>query len=95
MDYILGLPEQTLQELEDVAKLFAGLKYCYRLSPFMCQYLPGSKMINYAVHKGEMSLADVEIINNGGHDNYMGEGSIAIFDKKNSKHYACIEHYLE
>lgn len=82
MDYILGLPEQTLQELEDVAKLFAGLKYCYRLSPFMCQYLPGSKMINYAVHKGEMSLADVEIINNGGHDNYMGEGSIAIFDKK-------------
>jgi len=85
MDYILGLPGQTEEELKKVAILFSGLKYCYRLSPFMCQYLPGSEMVDYAVEIGELTAKDVEVINNGGHDNYMGEGSIAVFSKKRQR----------
>ncbi len=79
LDYILGLPGQTETELENVLEMFSRLKHCYRLSPFMCQYLPGSKMVDYAVRRGDLSLGDVERINSGEHDNYMGEGSIGIY----------------
>jgi len=79
LDYILGLPGQTEKELMDVANLFSGLKHCYRLSPFMCQYLPGSPMIQYALDVGAIQESDVHSINEGKHDNYMDEGSIAVY----------------
>lgn len=82
LDYILGLPGQTEKELQDIAHLFAGLKYCYRLSPFMCQYLPGSKLIDYGVKIGDLTEEDARKINSGEgreHDNYMAEGSIGIY----------------
>jgi len=81
LDYILGLPGQSEKELEDVLEMFSGLKHCYRLSPFMCQYLPGSKMVEYAVQNGHLSENDVVKINNGEHDNYMAEGSIGVYDQ--------------
>lgn len=79
LDYILGLPGQSEQELIDVLDMFSRLKHCYRLSPFMCQYLPGSEMVEYAQDRGYLSDADIERINNGEHDNYMAEGSIAVY----------------
>jgi radical SAM superfamily enzyme YgiQ (UPF0313 family) len=82
MDYILGLPGQTEQELFDVVNLFAGLKKCYRLSPFMCQYLPGSDMVSYAAEIGELSEEDIIAINEGKHGNYMAEGSISVYSEE-------------
>ncbi|MBT6086980.1 MAG: radical SAM protein [Rhodospirillaceae bacterium] len=82
LDYILGLPGQSEQELKDVLDLFSKLKHCYRLSPFMCQYLPGSEMVDYAKERGYLTDADIENINNGEHDNYMAEGSIGVYSKE-------------
>ncbi|MBF0363785.1 MAG: B12-binding domain-containing radical SAM protein [Oligoflexia bacterium] len=79
LDYILGLPGQKEEELQLVAELFSRSKYCYRLSPFMCQYLPGSKLIDYGLKIGELTKKDVAEINQGNHGNYMGEGSIEVY----------------
>lgn len=76
LDYILGLPGQTEEELLNAAKLFSRLKYCYRISPFMIQYLPKLDLIKYGLDYNHLSSGDIKDIENGFHGNYMADGSI-------------------
>jgi radical SAM superfamily enzyme YgiQ (UPF0313 family) len=75
LDYILGLPDQEEEELKNAASLFMGLKYCYRISPFMLSYLPKLKIIDYAIKKGILDPKECERIEEGLHGNYMYDGS--------------------
>jgi anaerobic magnesium-protoporphyrin IX monomethyl ester cyclase len=75
LDYILGLPEQGEPELKAVAKTLAGLKYCYRISPFMISYLPKVPLLDYAVEHGLMPAEERAHIEEGEHGNYMDKGS--------------------
>lgn len=76
LDYILGIPGQKEEECIKAAEFFSGLKYCYRISPFMCQYLPGLDLIKYGRELNDLNKEDINRINEGFHDNYMAKGSL-------------------
>ncbi|MBT4484911.1 MAG: B12-binding domain-containing radical SAM protein [Candidatus Latescibacteria bacterium] len=82
LDYILGLPDQNEEELKKAAELFSGLKYCYRISPFMLSYLPKLEIIDYAIEHGMLDKNEREKIEEGLHGNYMYEGSDMDKDKR-------------
>ena len=79
-------PEETLEsysnELMGFTEFVAELKYCYRIAPFMIQYMPGTDLIEHGLAAGDLSSAEIERIKEGFHGNYMAEGSISIAPKK-------------
>jgi anaerobic magnesium-protoporphyrin IX monomethyl ester cyclase len=72
--------EKTLasieRELMATAELFAGLQHCYRIAPFMVQYMPGTRLIEHGITAGDLSASDVDRLERGLHDNYMALGSL-------------------
>ncbi len=82
LDYILGLPGQTAEELEGAARFFSGLRHCYRISPFMISYLPKVPLVDYALEKGILRAEDVAHIEEGEHGNYMDKGSAMSRDRE-------------
>ena len=78
LDYILGLPGQTEEELVRFAEFFAGLENCYRVSSFMLQYLPKTDIIRHGLENECLTERDVERLEEGYHDNYMVDGSVAL-----------------
>lgn len=66
------------EELLGFAEFLAPLKHCYRIAPFMIQYMPGTKLIDHGMVTGDLNLEEVERLYNGQHDNYMASGSIVI-----------------
>jgi hypothetical protein len=64
------------QELLEAANLFAGLRHCYRIAPFMIQYMPGTSLIAHGVNAGELDRVEIDRLERGLHDNYMALGSI-------------------
>ncbi len=62
-------------ELQDAAKLFAGLRHCYRIAPFIIQYMPGTELIEHGINAGELDLVELDRLEQGLHDNYMAAGS--------------------
>lgn len=79
-------PEETLEsyknELMGFTEFVSGLKYCYRIAPFMIQYMPGTDLIGHGLAAGDLSNEEIERIEEGFHGNYMAEGSMAIAPKK-------------
>lgn len=75
LDYILGLPGQGEEELKRAAVFFSGLKYCYRISPFMLSFLPKLKIVEHAIQGGLIPSSETERIEEGFHGNYMDKGS--------------------
>ncbi len=75
MDYILNLPGQEEPELIEVGKLFSGLKYLYRVSPFLLTYLPKLKINEYAMQEGALDPKEEKNINQGLQGSYMDIGS--------------------
>lgn len=63
------------QELLSAAKLFSELRYCYRIAPFMIQYMPGTNLIMHGVNAGELDRVEIDRLEKGLHDNYMAMGS--------------------
>jgi anaerobic magnesium-protoporphyrin IX monomethyl ester cyclase len=63
------------QELLAAAELFAGLRHCYRIAPFMIQYMPGTDLIMHGVNAGELDRVEIDRLEKGLHDNYMAMGS--------------------
>ena len=76
-DYILGLPLETEKDLEHSARTFIDLKACHRVSPFLLAYLPKHPITETAHRLGILSDEDIRNLENGGHDHYLGYGSIA------------------
>ncbi|GAF82007.1 unnamed protein product, partial [marine sediment metagenome] len=76
LDYILGLPGQIEDELERAAEFFCNLKYCYRISPFMIQYLPKLDIIKHGIRYNMIDEEEVTRIEQGYHGNYMANGSL-------------------
>ncbi|HAJ56594.1 MAG TPA: hypothetical protein DCL35_02365 [Candidatus Omnitrophica bacterium] len=76
LDYILGIPGQTEEECIRAAEFFSKLHYCHRISPFMCQYLPGLDLLNHSRKKESLSVQEIDRINEGLHGNYMSGGSV-------------------
>lgn len=72
--------EETLEsirkELMGFAEFLAPLKYCYRIAPFMIQYMPSTELIRHGVNAGDLSCKDVRRLQEGLHDNYMSSGSV-------------------
>jgi len=60
------------------AQFLAPLKYCYRIAPFMIQYMPGTELIQHGINAGELNTREVQRLQDGLHDNYMSMGSIII-----------------
>lgn len=76
LDYILGLPKQEEEELEQAAQFFIERTSCHRISPYMLAYLPKLKIIEHGLAYGEITAADVERLESGAHDHYLSAGSI-------------------
>ena len=70
--------ESYKKELFAFAEFIAPLRYCYRIAPFMVQYMPGTNLIKHGLDAGELSLNEVKRLNEGKHDNFMSSGSIII-----------------
>jgi biotin synthase-like enzyme len=75
-DYILGLPKENEQDLERAARIFIGLKACHRVSPFLLAYLPKHPITEIAHKLGILSDQDIHNLEQGGHDHYLGLGSM-------------------
>lgn len=82
LDYILGLPTQTEDELIKFAELVSRLKHCYRISAFMLQYLPQTDIVKHGLRYGDLNEKEVERLENGLHDNYMVSGSVSLNKEK-------------
>ncbi|MBI5196797.1 MAG: B12-binding domain-containing radical SAM protein [Nitrospirae bacterium] len=76
LDYILGLPKQTEEELIEAAKFFTTRKKCYRVSPFMLEYLPKLDIIEHGLKYGEITAEDIKQLEDGAHNHYLSTGSI-------------------
>ena len=79
-------PDETLasykNELIGFSKFVSELRYCYRIAPFMIQYMPGTDLIEHGLAAGDLSKEEIERIKEGIHSNYMAEGSVSIAPKK-------------
>ncbi|MCH9051424.1 MAG: cobalamin B12-binding domain-containing protein [Proteobacteria bacterium] len=82
LDYILGLPRQTEEELLKAAQFFIDRKACRRVSPYMLAYLPKLKMVDIGLKYGHITHADVERLESGQHDHYLSAGSVGEDQKK-------------
>jgi anaerobic magnesium-protoporphyrin IX monomethyl ester cyclase len=76
IDYILGLPKETEEDLIRAAEKFIELKACHRVSPFLLAYLPKHPLTTKAHELGILSDEDIENLENGDHDHYLGYGSL-------------------
>lgn len=76
LDYILGLPGQTEEELLRAAYFFLDRTACYRISPYMLAYLPKLDIIEHGLRLGQITAADVDALENGRHNHYLSTGSI-------------------
>lgn len=74
--------ESLRQELMGFAEFLAPLRYCYRIAPFMLQYMPSTDLIEHGIRLGELDLCEVGRIHAGLHDNYMSGGSIIVNPKR-------------
>ena len=79
-------PEETMEsiheELLGFAKFLTPLKHCYRIAPFMIQYMPGTSLIEHGMATGDLDIEEVQRIEEGLHGNYMAEGSMDIHPKR-------------
>ncbi len=76
IDYILGIPTQTEEELLAAAEFFTRRKMCYRVSPFLLEYLPTLEIVRHGLEHGEISEEDVAALENGEHAHYLSTGSL-------------------
>lgn len=78
--------EETLdsikKELMEFAEFLAPLRHCYRIAPFMIQYMPGTDLIQHGINAGELDDSEVKRLMDGLHDNYMSMGSIVMNPKR-------------
>ncbi len=75
-DYILGLPTQAEEELIQAAVFFINRKHCYRISPFMLEYMPRAEITDLGLLHGELTKHDVRELEEGKHSHYLSTGSI-------------------
>ncbi|MBN1346103.1 MAG: B12-binding domain-containing radical SAM protein [Phycisphaerae bacterium] len=76
IDYILGIPTQTETELLEAAEFFLQRKMCYRVSPFLLEYLPKLDIVKHGLAHGEITPEDVGALESGQHNHYLSTGSI-------------------
>ncbi len=76
VDYILGIPTQSEEELLAAAKFFIERKECYRVSPFLLEYLPRLEIVQHGLAHGEITEDDVRALENGEHNHYLSTGSM-------------------
>ncbi len=70
------------QELMGFAEFIAPLKHCYRIAPFMIQYMPGTSLIDHGLATGDLSTEEIKRIEEGLHSNYMAEGSMIVHPRR-------------
>ena len=68
--------ESLKKELMGFAEFLIPLRHCYRIAPFIIQYMPATVLIEHGVRGGELYDGEIERLNAGLHDNYMTGGSI-------------------
>lgn len=74
--------ESIKQELMGFADFLAPLRYCYRIAPFMLQYMPGTDLIQHGINAGELNAREVQRLQKGLHDSYMAMGSVIVNPKR-------------
>ncbi len=78
--------EETLESIEKelmgFAQFLAPLKYCYRIAPFMIQYMPKTELIQHGINAGDLSCREIQRLQEGLHDNYMSGGSMVMNPKR-------------
>lgn len=74
--------ESMKRELMGFAEFIYPLRYCYRIAPFMIQYMPGTDLIQHGISAGELNAREVQRLKDGFHDNYMAMGSMVINPKR-------------
>ena len=59
-----GSLKETLEsyrsELTGFTEFVSELKYCYRIAPFMIQYMPGTDLIEHGLAAGDLSKEEIE-----------------------------------
>lgn len=80
LDYILGLPGQTEEELHEAALFFTELKHCVRITPFWIEYLPATPLVETAYKMNAIGDEGIKRIEEGLDSHYVAQGSIT--DKK-------------
>lgn len=88
VDYMVGLPGETEEDLIIAVKTFAQCKKLIRASIFWLEYLPGVDLTSMAKSWGVISDKDLECIENGKHENYLSTGSVGSGERMiNLKNY--------
>lgn len=76
VDYMVGLPGETEDDLIQALKLFAKCKNLVRASIFWLEYLPGVEITNIARRLGIINEFDIDKIEEGQQENYLSTGSV-------------------
>lgn len=74
--------ESIDNELLEFAEFAADLKHCYRIAPFMLQYMPGTDMFRFGIEAGDIDETEMRRAQEGKHENYMSSGSMVIDPKR-------------
>ena len=69
-----------------------NLKFCHRVSPFLLAYLPKHPITNIAHRLNILTDEDIQSLESGGHDHYLGYGSIN--EKRNLKRYLAFKYFF-
>lgn len=76
VDYMVGLPGQKTEELEEAAKTLSGFKNAVRITPFWIQYLYGTRLFEFAKMTGAIDSAGENAAINGLDHHYIYQGSV-------------------
>ncbi len=81
-DFIVGLPNETTEDILSAIMLIAGKKGLVRASLFWLCYLPKVGITEQALKNGYINQKDVERIENGLQENYLSTGSVLEKDRQ-------------
>lgn len=76
IDHILGIPNDTEEDLKYALKVYSRCKKMVRVTPFWLSYFPKTELVDIAYEMNLINSEDVESINSGKEDSYIAMGSI-------------------
>lgn len=81
LQHIVGLPEETEQDLVEAANFYIDLKPT-RIECYTLAYFPATEIVDIALEKGEIDSQILKSINTGGENMYFDGGSIREIQKQ-------------
>ena len=91
LQHIVGLPDETGQDLIDAAKFYIDLKPT-RIETYTLAYFPATEIVDIALERGQIDNEILKSINTGGENMYFDGGSLR--EVKKQKQAKSFSHLL-